>query len=382
MIYVADISSIYVQHEQFNKSFIELLRQNNPGTPIAFFAEKNHGKVILSRSAPGIESNAIYVYDKRGGLREFIRAYYQFKALLGVIRSAKGRTVTQIYVLLIHPFAHFLLKKFAPTDQKISVVMHGELESLKFNKHFLNKIWGWFLLKALTTQRPNLSYIILGKSIYDNLLKVLPSFTDQNTIILDHPYPFSRRPEKFSPNETITFSSLGVASIFKNSQYLFMAALKASQLGLTQKCKFIVGGRVYKNMVPYLNDFVNYKKDFGSYSRKELETVVSNSDYCVFYYDNRDYSMCSSGAFWDAINMEIPLLYVRNDYFDHYVTITGEIGRAFDTAEELNEHIISLIERGDSYFDDQYRRFTDNIRKLKYHYMSPANLTQQLNQTV
>lgn len=374
MIYIADISSIGVQHEQFNKSFIELTLLAHLSESVVFLADKSHLNVMAIDNR-NIQTKEIDVYGKRGGLKEFIRAYYQFRCLMKIVGKADKEGINNVYVLLIHPFAHFLFKVFGGKNVPISIVMHGELESIKFNKHFLNKIWGIFLKKAISIQRSNVRYIILGESIYENLLKVLPSFSFQKAIVLDHPYPFEKQFGKEKNLERTVFSTLGVATVAKNSQYFFELAKKSSESGLNYK--FNICGRVYKNMERFLNGAVNYKSNFESLTRLELNALLLETDFAVFYYDNENYSLCSSGAFWDAINAEIPLLYVSNDYFDYYASIVGEVGISFDTPEKLNEYILRTDEIK-SLLSDNYSKFVNNIRSLKYRYMTAENLSRQL----
>jgi hypothetical protein len=377
MIYVTDISSPGTQHEQFNISFIKLLKLRYADTQIIFIGDESHIDVLRT-SVPNIKYQSIQLYHNRGGLKEFIRAYKQFISLKRITKSAEANRVDHIYILLVHPLAHYLFKRFTKTDINIAIVIHGELESIKFNKHFLNKIWGFFLKKALEIKSPSTKYIILGDSIYKNLSKLLPSFTQHDSIILDHPYPFTLVHKKLPDNKQIVFSSLGVATLPKNSQYLFEVAQAASRLNLHDRGKFNICGRVYKNMEPYLNEYVNYKQRFESLTRGEVNSLVSESDFAVFYYDNSHYSLCASGAFWDAVNAEIPILYVHNDYFDYYANIVGGIGLAFETPHKLNDYILKLLKAGD--LGPQYALYVENMRALKFGYMSTNHLLEQLNQ--
>lgn len=381
MIYAADIASTRSQHEQINISLLELLRHVVRNEEIMFISDKSHSEIIQNK-VENLTFDHIEIYKGRGGLREFIRGYHQFKSLVKVADAAKRNNASHLYVFLIHPFAHFLFKLLAKEPSiKVSIILHGELEAVKFNKHLVNKVWGFFLKQALTKYDPNINYILLGKSIYSNLLKVVPAFSKQKCTIMDHPYPFSLQKEKNRHNNQLTFSSIGVSTLAKNSQYLFKVAQQATDLGLNAYCKFNVCGRVYKNMVGYLNDSVNYKKDFAAFSREELNSLISESDYCIFYYENKHYSLCASGAFWDSINAEVPILYVHNDYFDYYTALVGDLGKAFQTPDELNDYIISLVQnRGEQ--DPRYFEYIENMKTLKYEYMKEENLLKQLKESL
>ncbi|TLV00782.1 hypothetical protein [Dyadobacter luticola] len=378
MIYVTDVASVDVQHEQFNRSFLQLLPIAYPQEQIQFYGEATHIQ-NLDSDTRNIAFNQIPVYNKRGGLKEFIRAYHQFKALSKVIQLARKNRAKLVVVLLIHPLAHFLFKLFGSKKVAVSIVMHGELESVKFNKHFLNKIWGFFQKIALTKVSPNVSYIILGQSIYKNLINVLPEFSKQSAVVLDHPYPFTSQTKSEKDFNFLTFATLGVATKAKNTHYFFNLAEESNKKGLPYK--FNICGRVYKNMLPYLNAFVNYKKDFGSFTRKELDSLIRESHFTVFYYENSDYSLCASGSFWDTVNAEIPLLFVRNDYFNFYTSIAGQVGYSFETPEELNAFILNA-DKDELIKGDDYPMFVANIRKLKYEYMGAENLAYQLKSLI
>ncbi|CAG5069897.1 hypothetical protein DYBT9623_02634 [Dyadobacter sp. CECT 9623] len=378
MIYVADIASVDVQHEQFNKSFLKLLRFTYPTEKIRFMGEVRHIENVKSDTTDA-DYQQIFVYSKRGGFKEFVRAYSQFKELNKIIRSIDTGDDVRFYVLLIHPFAHFLFKLFGIKGVPVTIVMHGELESLKFNKHFLNKIWGFFQKIALTVKSTNTSYIILGKSIYQNLIKVLPSFLSQKVVVLDHPYPFSDQANIDKQLSPIVFSTLGVATKAKNTHYFFQLAEAATKRGLDHR--FNICGRVYKNMDGFLNNYVSYKKDFGSLTREELDKKTAESHVTVFYYENSDYSLCSSGSFWDAVNAEIPMLYVRNDYFDYYSSLVGPLGISFENPEDLNEYILNKVDKS-ILTGSSYKQFIANIRSLKYEYMAMDRLSRQLKGNV
>ncbi|WP_439582736.1 hypothetical protein [Dyadobacter bucti] len=362
MIFIADISSVGIQHEQFNASFIHLLQQENPTEPITFFADSTHIE-FQKNKLDNIQFEEINIYDRRGGLKEFIRAYLQFKSLKTIIRQLEAKNERHLFVLLIHPFAHFLFKNFCKSNVRTTLVMHGELESLKFNKHFLNKIWGWFLKQAMQIHKTKVSYIILGESIYQNLIKVLPDFTGQTSVVIDHPYPFTDKAEKEITSQRIVFSSIGVATIHKYTQYLFEVAEQVMKTDFKNNCKFNICGRVYRDMEGHLNNYVHYKQDFGYYTREELDGLLDESSFAVFYYSNANYSLCASGAFWDAVNAELPFLYVHNDYFDYYSNAVGGIGMVFDTPAELNEYILKVARYGID--TEDYKRFRSNIKKLK-----------------
>lgn len=374
MIYVSDCSSVGVQHEQFNASFLALLKRSHPA--ITFFGDHAHAGILRSKTAE-ITFQDIEIYKKRGGFKEFIRAYHQFDCTRKLVRKAEKNAVDQLFILLIHPLAHFLLKWLVRTDVSIYLVTHGELESLKDNKSTFNKLWGWLLKKALTNTSLSVHYVVLGQSIYDNLLQILPAFRKQKASVMDHPYPFTAVHRHSRNNNQVSFSTLGVATTAKNSQYIFRIAEQMASTNHRNEYKFNICGRVYKNMEPHMNGHVHYKENWKPLSRHELETILLETDFAIFYYDNEHYSLCSSGSFWDAINAEIPLLYVENDYIDYYASLVGGIGIPFETPEKLNEYIAASDR--DTLFGPHYDGYLSNIRRLKYELMSNDKLARQLS---
>src|SRR4051812_19508351 len=124
MIYIADVSSVDVQHEQFNSSFIELVKKQASNEPIVFFSDKSHS-AHLSRVLIDVRCEDIDVYKKRGGLIEFVRAFYQFRSLSRIARLAEKNKASRLVVLLIHPFAHYLFKQFSASKIPLTIVIHG-----------------------------------------------------------------------------------------------------------------------------------------------------------------------------------------------------------------------------------------------------------------
>lgn len=377
MKHIVDLASISIQHEQFNIAFIGLLLDSKLKHKIKFYGEESH-VAVLNKAFPSLSTVHLPVYQKRGSYNEFIRSFIQVGNFFKISRKIAKND--DLVILLIHPFAHFLIKILNPfffKGNSITIVLHGELEALKFNKHFLNKIWGFFLKVALNWQTNNFKYIVLGKSIYTNLKELIPNIANQEVLILNHPYPFkyisSDRKVDISP---LTFCSVGGATIHKNSNLYFELAYQNKDLVMRNKVKFRIGGRVYHDMEKYTNRYVEYKGLNLFYSREEIDEVLQSSHFAIFYYSNYNYSLCSSGAFWDAINSEIPILYVKNDFFDYYASLVGNIGVSFENANLLNSYVYEIIING---IDPLiYAEFIHNVRKIKYDIMNNRLLGEKL----
>lgn len=382
MICIIDPSSIGVQHEQFNASFIQLLIYHEKEENFVIFAEASH-VVYLKSKLVGHSSRISYrpmrLYEERGGLKEFVRAYRQYKLVTKILSESKDWPVKRAYVLLLQPLAHFLLKRWGNPPFPLNVVMHGELESIKLNKHFTNRVWGYFLRKALSNRLDGLEYIVLGKPILSNIYKYLPKF-DSKVILIDHPYPFSSREEPIRllgrpHRDPISLALFGVATIYKSSQFFFEIAQQVSQ-SVKPNITFKVLGRVYQDMKAYLNNAVSYKRINQSYTREELEQEMPNIHFSVFYYNNDDHSLCPSGSFWDSIDAEVPMLYVKNDYFDYYASLVGPLGMVFDNPQSLNTFIMEMNTKGIDI--TAYEFFVRNIRLLKYDRMTIPSISNQL----
>jgi len=384
MIFATDFNSIGVQHEQFNISFLEILRLVYPDEPITFSGDESHINVI-ERGVPSgsrISFSKAAVYQQRGGFKEFIKAFKEYRLLKEMLRTAEAGHSAIIFIFLINPFTHFLLKQFNAINTPVYIVCHGELETLKFNKTKLNKIWGMFLLKALKKIRSNVRYIILGESIYQNLIPIFPSIEKMRPVVIDHPYPFRNNdlPLKSKEEPSWTFALVGVVTIHKYSQYFYKIAREMKEGGGHENVQFLACGKVYADMAAYLNEFVISKEIGASYKRSELDERVRSSDFVVFYYDNTNYSLCSSGAFWDAVNAGKPILFVSNDYFRYYSDIVGEIGIEFNNAEELNNYIKDICDKG---FDrEKYNFFVRNISTLKSQYITNERIAHSFKEQV
>ena len=68
MIYVADVASVGIQHEQFNASFIHLLQKENSEQPITFFADATHIEHLQNKIGD-TKFEKINIYNQRGGFK-------------------------------------------------------------------------------------------------------------------------------------------------------------------------------------------------------------------------------------------------------------------------------------------------------------------------
>lgn len=383
MIICIDPVSKNVQHEQFNISFIKLIQTAFPLEEIEFVGNSSHIENLKSR----IFSNEIRfrIFErlfngKINNVNKIIQSIVEYRLLCGELEKAlSNKDVNAVFILLINPLTHLLLKRNKNIKKSAIIILHGELESLKFNKTLLNKVWGYFLLKALKSKNKLYKHLILGQSIFENLVKIVPELKRYRQIVIDHPYPFSYKESiKYNSGGGLLFSICGVATIHKNSHFFFEVAKEVAAISKNKNIDFQVCGQVYADMNPFLNNSVQYKPVGQLLSREELIKMNRESDFFVFYYNNDNYSMCSSGAFWDAIDAEKPLLYLHNDYLDYYCNMVGPIGYVFSDIELLNKFIMSF-----SFSEvnvNEYDYFVSNIRTLKNRNMTTLNLSKKLKE--
>lgn len=365
---IVDLNASGFMHEQFNASMLNIFAKVFKHSSIQFFAEKTHVEIISERLIhfEHFSFQSIPIYRKQGGIHEILKGLRSYFILLKILIGRKRSSQYPLILLYIHPLTLFLINCiFSGRKIHMWIVMHGELESLKLNKTKLNKIWGHLLRLALKNFQENQKYILLGESIRINLLRVLPFAGQLPTMVIDHPFPFREKVNSSDLSKSLIFCTVGVNTIHKSSHFFYTLASRIAILKLNAKC--ILAGKVYQDLSSHLNQFVESKKIGESYSRDEIYQNLSKSHFAIFYYDNTNYSLCASGAFWECVDAELPLIFVVNDYFMNYQEQAGgPIGYHFYHPEALNDFVIDLIRNGIDPI--QFEEFRRNLSFLKRKY--------------
>jgi hypothetical protein len=77
--------------------------------------------------------------------------------------------------------------------------------------------------------------------------------------------------------------------------------------------------------------------------REALNERIQRLDYILFFYHSNMYKYLASGAVLDAVNAEIPIIALRNDYFEYLFSRFGPFGYLVDSIDEMESVIRKLL---------------------------------------
>ncbi|WP_207536420.1 hypothetical protein [Desertivirga arenae] len=279
----------------------------------------------------------------------FLKLISELWYIIKIFFFASKGNVRLIYFCSLSPlgtyavtlFSYILFKRI-----RVIITLHSELGLLKEEnkKKIVERVYAKLLLAAFRKQVRNLKFLILNEEVANSVTN--EKFLNERQIIsIDHPYIFEVIPEK-SPIDggPIVFGHLGVAKLSKRSHLFFKLAESMKEeieLGIV---KFIVVGRVLAEMMPFLNNYVEYSTSNKLLDRDEYIKQARDIDYSVFLYDDKSYGFTSSGAIMDALAFEKPILSIQLGIFN---TIFGKDcppGYVYNNFEEMNISIRSVID--------------------------------------
>lgn len=344
MVYFVELSKGNEAHSSLNYSMIKVL--SSKYNSLKIFASVPHFKAIGLKD----EDLENVIYHKlrvvEGNWTSWpakvaIESYNAFK----IFYRARNDNVQLVYISSVFPISQLfikIIKKFFPTIRVI-IGLHGEMEFLKRDKSTKLKLLGWFLKSSFKLSCDNLKYLVFGDVIKENL-KVYTFLNQEQLISIDHPYDYRVNKSSFEVKfDCLKLGTIGIGSVNKRTHNLFLLSnFFKREVFLNKICFNLIG-----TMRPDLERFVNpYVKTNGYnmiLSKEEFENQISGLHYSLFFYDNAFYSLCASGAFFDAVKFEKPILAFKNDYFSYYFGRLGNIGYLFDDITAMNDKIRDIL---------------------------------------
>ncbi|MDR1129677.1 MAG: hypothetical protein LBK96_01670 [Prevotellaceae bacterium] len=362
MIVVLELNQTGKSHVPVNSAFLKVI-EGFPGNKLCFFSEREHSRSV--RQFPGNDVNVEYhPFTQIKDFRLFpVREIISFLKLIQVLFFVRMKGVKLLFITSISPPSHFVLKLLFPLFKCRAVVtLHGELEFLRENKKGFWKCWGKILKASLCFGNSgDLKYLVLGEIIRNNLLQTVKLNPD-SVLSIDHPFIYSDIKNKTLDERHLRLGSVGVASLHKKSYRIFQLAEDFKEEIAGGRIRFEIVGRVLPNMHSHVNEYVDYSSENDLIDRDSFEDRAANLDYLLFFYDNDFYRLCSSGAFFDAVNFEKPVLAIKNDFFCYYFNRLGNIGYLFDSETELSLKVKELL---NDFPVEEYNRQAGNLKKAK-----------------
>ncbi len=363
MVYFVELSKGNEAHSSLNYSMVKVLSLNC--VYLKVFSSGRHFSAIQlnDEDMKKISYQPIRVIEgnwKSWFAKVILESYNAFQ----VFRKAQRDNPHFVYISSVFPISQLLIiiiKKFFPTIH-IIIGLHGEMEFLKSNKSTKLRFLGWFLKKSFKIHAKNVKYLVFGNVIKENL-KAYDFLPTNSLLSIDHPYDYREvHPPNSSKLNSLNLGTIGIGSINKRTHNLFLLADTFKNQVLSNEISLNLIGTMLPDLEPFVNAYVKTNGSNMILSKREFEDKISELHYSLFFYDNEFYSLCSSGAFFDAVKFEKPILAIKNDYFSYYFDRLGNIGHLFDNLEDMVSKIEALLSGG---YEKEYNEQVENLQKAK-----------------
>lgn len=363
MIYFVELSKGNEAHSSLNYSMIKVLSLKCVDLKV-FSSERHFRAIQLEREdVKRVKFRSIRVIE--GNWRSWfgkvlLESYNAFQ----VLRSASRDKPNFVYISSAFPISQFFIKIITMSFPNIRVILglHGEMEFLKSDKSKKLRFLGWFLKRSFKMHAKNVKYLVFGDVIKENL-KAYNFLPPTSLLSIDHPYDYrvGKRPN-LSKLNGLKLGTIGIGSVNKRTNNLFLLADAFKNQVLSDEISFNLIGTMLPDLEPFVNAYVKTNGSNMILSKKEFEDKIFELHYSLFFYDNEFYSLCASGAFFDAVKFEKPILAIKNDYFSYYFDRLGNIGYLFDNLEDMKVKIAALLCED---YEKEYLQQIENLQEAK-----------------
>jgi len=290
------------------------------------------------------------------------------KTLLVVLNYYYKLKPNRIFLLSTKSYSSLLLKIWtiiAFNKNYIYIILHGELQYIVNDENLSRRLDG--LINKLNFKLNNylkskFKFVILSNLVYDNLCKIL-GYKIQNIIHLDLPYDYtdvSKLAFNAALSSKIILSTVGVNAKNKNSHLLNILADNLRKELDESLIEIRCIGRVHDVK---FKDSIKLVELNGSYfvEPELFSKLIQESSFILSFVDDLNYSLISSGSYFDCIKYQKPILALRNNQWDYNFNKFGEIGMLFTTVSEMTLFIKSLMSN-----PDYISKFNLKLKEAKF----------------
>lgn len=338
---VCDLWAKDLEHYEFNKNILGILEKYKD---LKYFGKKNQIKRLKKEEFKNIK---FYQINNNFKNRIVIILSYIFNILQLNIKSDKEVIILNGIPIIIL-LSKLLLKK------KVYIFLH-DLNRLEIGKkgsyRYLSKI-------IRIKNNKNFKYIVLGEKIRERLIEIIPEIKE-NIYYIDHPYSFINKKNNKNMENIIKIGTCGITNYLKGLESIYELIDKISK----DSNKFYYR-HFGKSTDKIYEKYIKYFPYKSSLIEKELyEKLIEELDYILILYPINSYRLTASGVYFDCIKFNKPLLGLKNEYFEYMFKKYGEIGKLFNTVDEIIEYLKNdrkkLIEEQQIFWKNM-----ENIRKV------------------
>lgn len=371
-IIISEVSHVGEVHFQVNSCFVEMVSNAYPLREVFFIAEKNHANAVKSNlqfsDIPNLEYLPYEGFYNEEKFKWRSRIIGECKQILKIFKAGKLRKNEVFIWTCLFPTGHLFLNilMLFKRNTKHIIILHGELEFLKIKGKRKSEILLGLILKlAFFLSSKQTKYIVLGDNIRKSLINLVSNTTLNKIFYILHPYNFFVNKENIVKKENdnvLTIGTIGTQMLSKNSNYIYQLGEYFKTDIIDNKINLLTIGKVLPELYNYQNGLIKnlYSDSFVSQQNFELE--ISKLDFIIFFYDNNSYKLCASGAIFEAIRLEVPIISIKNDFFVWLFESFGALGFLCEDLGEIKE-VISKLNNDD--YKEKIEMFKNNIRQFK-----------------
>jgi len=337
-------------HVQVNAAFVSLFKNIFPQHQIEVVAEEKHidaMRRIAGDKLATVNFAGFKQYSQNGPFFWFQKIWGEWQQIFKVVLKAKKEKPELLVWLCLFPTGHLLLRFLhilLIPKQKHLVVCHGELAYLsKMNKRWSEKVLALILKKALKHSPDNVHYLVLGQSIKDNLPERI--CTDKaKVLVFQHPFLYDSEIIKKDLSKEFKVCVFGALTKEKNVHLIYEIASRFEDEIKSGIIQFQTFGRLQPQLAIYQNSLVQSYRPETFLPHQELEEQLLEQDLALFFYDQSMYELCASGALHEALNLQLPFISFRNEYFVQ-MNQDWSLGVIVNNLDEMEVTLKALLEK-------------------------------------
>lgn len=342
-----DSNSIGNFHEVFNAAFFKILEARFE--KIIYLSSEssyeNLKKILVSNNinynSGKVEFKKIKVLEGKKSHHIFLRKIYASFLLFFLLLKYRNQDIVLANLNEFGTLYFNLLSNLFKIN--LTIVAHGELEYLIQNVPKNKPI---FVYKKLLQRffnskiSDNIKIIALGKSIREKLIELYPK-NSATFVSMEHPYFFKDVAVEKQSSLPVKMGIVG--AVGENKGMLKFIKLSESLKDLIMEKKlelFVIGRHGYRTEDFPLINFI--AKADTIIPTNEYNEAIKGLNAILFFYDQNQYQLTASGAIFDAINHEKPVIAIKNNYFNHICSY-GEIGYLCEDTDEMESIIRKVV---------------------------------------
>jgi hypothetical protein len=363
------------EHVPFDAALIASITAAFPGEPIRFYGEADHLKQTqqqLRRKLPDADVTWCDIALPPRVAPPAKRIADDFRLTRALLGDARRLGASRVIACYMHSTTGLLALKalsYLYRGYPVAFIHHGSLLRLLSSRRYH---------PVLRFGNGRVRQLVLGDSIRAEVLHRLPGMRDSMQSIR-HPYFFDDvAPSQLPQGGPIRFSFLGLVDDTKNFP-AFVSIATAVAPSWPEKVAFdLIGGTREGPLPEPPGPWVKTYSDGGPMPRDRYDTLLGQTSYALFPYDQVFYKLIASGSVLDALAAGKPFIALRTAQFEEMFRLMGDIGYLCDDVAEM-QAVVTGILRDPPH--ERYRQQSLNILTGRKAY-SPAEVGAQLRATM